>query len=329
MTLVDFLSPHPNAMWRLARQIGVRHAIVRCHPKDSGLNPPWDIEALRTIRDRLAGAGFTFAGLEGDQFDMTRIKLGLPGRDEDIECYRRMLHNMGELGIPLLCYNFFLRVDWHRTDNYHPARGGARVTRFRLSDLPATLTAYGEVSAEHMWENYRYFIQAVMPAAEAAGVRMGLHPDDPPIPRWRGLARIFSTPEAFLRAQELAPSPNNGVTFCQANFRLMTPAWQDWAARFAREKRIVFIHFRDVVGQAEDFAETFHDNGPTDPVVALRCYRDLGVDVPLRCDHVPTLDGEEPEHTGYGAYGRLFANGYVLGIMHTLGMAPREVVTAP
>ena len=152
------------------------------------------------IQTRFREAGFTLYGLEGDQFDMRRIKLGLEGRDEDLERYCQMLRNMGELQIPLLCYNFMAGIGWHRTHGDVPTRGGALTSRFDIADVPKSLTEAGEISEERIWDNYACFIQHVMPVAEQAGVRMGMHPDDPPLPVLRGLARILYKPENFERA---------------------------------------------------------------------------------------------------------------------------------
>ncbi|MFA7004724.1 MAG: mannonate dehydratase, partial [Verrucomicrobiia bacterium] len=215
MKLADFLPARPNVQWQLARQMDVRHAICKCAPELTGLKPPWDMDSLRTIQARFAEAGITLYGLEGDEFDMSRIKLGRDGRDEDIERYCQMLRNMGDLGIPLLCYNFMAGIGWHRTHGDVPTRGGALTSRFDVADVPASLTTAGEVSEERIWENYAYFIRRVMPVAEKAGVQMGMHPDDPPLPKLRGIARILYKPKNFERAMALAPSPNNGVTFCQ------------------------------------------------------------------------------------------------------------------
>lgn len=321
MILTEFLPPQPHVLWQLSRQLGVTHAIVKCAPELTGMNPPWDRDVLASISRAFAEAGLTIHGLEGDQFDMSRIKLGLPGRDEDIEKYCRMLRNMGELGIGLLCYNFMAQIGWARSRSDEPGRGGALATRFRLSDMP-TITTAGRISAEQLWENYAYFLRAVMPAAERAGVTMGLHPDDPPLPELGGVARIFGSVEAFERAYTIAPSPRNGVTFCQANFKLM-PSVNDLASAARRlAPRIAFVHIRDVRGTAEDFVETFHDEGPTDMPAMFRLYHQLGFKGPLRCDHVPTMAGENTNDPnfipGYGTLGRLFALGYFKGILQTL-----------
>lgn len=319
MILCDFLPPRRDRSWDYARQVGVTHAIVRCHPRDTGLPPPYDSEALRAVQRAFAEAGLTVLGLEGDAFDMRRIKLGLDGRDEDLARYRQMLANMGELGIPLLCYNFMATIGWCRTHPHVPTRGGALTNRFQLSALePNPVAAAERVSAEQLWDNYAYFLRAVLPAAEAAGVTLGLHPDDPPVSPLRGVARIFISPDAFGKAMALSASPSHRITFCQANFRLMGGDLAETARRFA--DRIAFVHFRDVEGTAADFTETFHDAGPTDMAAMLRLYHDLGFRGPIRVDHVPALAGEADLPHGYAYLGRLFALGYMKGILDAAGI---------
>jgi mannonate dehydratase len=323
MIVAEYLPPRSHVLWQLARQMGIRHAIVNAKPQRTGLNPPWDIDALRQVQREFAEAGLTVHGLEGDQFDMSRIKLGLAGRDEDIERYCRMLCNMGELGIPLLCYNFMAQIGWFRSSVGVAGRGGALVSQFDLKEMPPSPTEAGEVPADRIWENYRYFIQHIIPEAQKAGVRMALHPDDPPLPSLRGIGRIFSTPEAFERAYSLAPSPSNGVTFCRANFKLMGADLPAWIRRFAAQRRLFFLHLRDVRGTAEHFVEVFHDEAAAELLDTLRACREAGFDGPLRCDHVPTMAGEMNGEPGYGTLGRLFAVGYILGLMDALGI-PRE-----
>ncbi|MBO7684058.1 MAG: mannonate dehydratase [Kiritimatiellae bacterium] len=203
------------------------------------------------------------------------------------------------------------------------------------------------ISHEQVWANYEYFIKAVMPTAEKCGVRMALHPDDPCLDSLGGYARIFGSIEAYDRAYALYPSPSNAVTFCQANFKLMLgngergtvlatknakntktlrplrplrqkiETLEDVARHFG--KRIAFIHVRDVEGDKTDFTELFHDQGTTDQFALMRTYRELGLDVPLRGDHVPEMAYDReltPEGTpGYFTLGRLFANGYLKALM--------------
>lgn len=227
--------------------------------------------------------------------------------------YCELLESMGALGIKLLCYNFMVGTGWART-GVREGRGGARATYFSLA---ATPSAPLKLTAEQVWANYEHFITRVMPVAERAGVRMGLHPDDPCLPELGGYARIFGSVEAYDRAYALYPSPSNAVTFCQANFKLMGVDLKETARHFG--KRIAFIHVRDVDGTKEDFTELFHDQGTTDQFALMRVYRALGLDVPVRGDHVPEMEGDrrltEDCIPGYFTLGRLFANGYLKALL--------------
>lgn len=321
MVIAEFLPATPSRLWELSAQMGVRHAICKCAPELTGLKAPDDLDSLRIIHERFAERGFALIGLEGDEFDMQRIKLGLPGREEDAERYCRMLENMGRLDIPLLCYNFMAGIGWHRSKADFPLRGGALTSQFDLRDMPGSLTEYGHVEAERMWDNYAWFIEQVMPTAEASGVRMGLHPDDPPVAELRGIARIMNSPEGIRRAMALSNSPSHGITYCQANFQLLGDTNRSLLREFSN--RIMFVHFRDVEGTAESFHETFHDNGPTDMPGMIRLYQNIGFDGPIRVDHVPTMAGEGNENPGYAMLGRLFAIGYLKGILDTLSSSIR------
>jgi mannonate dehydratase len=328
MTIAEFLPARPHPLWKMCLQIGVRHAIVKCAPELTGRPAPDDRDALAAIVKEFGGGGFVVAGLEGDQFDMSRIKLGLDGRDDDLERYQRMLANMGEFGIRLLCYNFMAGVGWYRSGSVS-GRGGALCTRFRAADAPAT-TPLGRVEPGRLWENYEYFLRAVLPEARRHGIRMGLHPDDPPLPSLSGIARIFGTVDAFDRAYHLAPEFANAITFCQANFKLMGCNLAEAVRHLG--SRIAFVHVRDVRGTASDFVELFHDEMEIDQAALFLLYRELGLDVPLRCDHVPTLHGDERhgDHIpGYGTLGRLFAIGYLKGLLEALDRLPGFKLAKP
>lgn len=319
MKLALLLPALPDRKWTLARQVGVNYAITKAAPELTKMLPPWDFESLLKIKTRFADAGFNLYGLEGDEFDMTRIKLGLPGRDEDIEKYRAMLYNMGALGIRLLCFNFMAKIGWFRTSVSTPERGGALSSSFDYDLVRgAPATDVGVISEAQLWDNLSYFLRAVVPVAEEAGVQLGMHPDDPPVSPLRGVGRILTSAAAFDRAMAICPSPNFGVTFCQATFLAMGEDVPALARRWG--EKIFFVHFRDVRGTAEKFVETFHDNGPTDMPARLRLYHEIGFDGPIRPDHAPTMEGEDNQTPGYEILGRLFAIGYMKGIMHTLNI---------
>ena len=191
----------------------------------------------------------------------------------------------------------------------------------------------GVISAEQVWDNYAYFIERVGPVAAEHGVKMGLHPDDPPLASIRGVGRIFGTVAGFDRALALLDTPTHGVTFCQATFGLIHDDVPALAKRWGQAGRIPFVHWRDVVGTAENFHEVFHDDGPTDMGALLKTYDDAGLDAFLRVDHVPAMEGEHVTNSalatstagsalavGYETMGRLFAVGYLKGLLRGQGI---------
>ena len=149
MKLGLMLPVKPDIRWVLARQVGVEYAITKAAPELSGQLPPWDFESLHSVKTRFAEQGFQLWALEGDEFDMSRIKLGLPGRDEDIEHYCMMLRNMGRLEIPLLCLNFMAGVGWYRTRVDLPERGGALTSEFDRAAMPPEPEL--KLSHEELW----------------------------------------------------------------------------------------------------------------------------------------------------------------------------------
>ncbi|MCQ2184840.1 MAG: mannonate dehydratase [Bacteroidales bacterium] len=313
-----FLSDKPDIKWMLCRQMGVKYAVAKLSPELTGKKPIWDFPTLEAAKASFADNGFDLIALEGDQFDMTRIKLGLPGREDDARHYRQMLRNMGRLGITTLCYNF-MQTGWFRTSIDLKERGGALVTGFDAADaalLPRK--EYAPVTAEKVWDNYKWFIREVLPAAEDAGVRMGLHPDDPPVPSVEGVERVFINPEAIDRALSLSDSISHALTFCQGTYVTMGA---DIPALFHKWRdRVAFVHIRDVVGTPEHFHETFHDNGPTDMPAMFRMYADEGFCGIIRSDHVPTMAGESNDNPSYSMNGNIFGIGYIKGIMDALNI---------
>ena len=151
-----------------------------------------------------------------------------------------------------------------------------------------------------------------MPVAEKVGVKLAMHPDDPPLSPIRGIGRIMRSIENFQRLIDLRPSPMNGITLCQGNFTLMTDDLPRVIHQFG--EKIFFVHFRDVKGTPEHFEETWHDAGKTDMLACMRTYREIGFDGVLRPDHVPTVEGDSNDNAGYSAFGRLYAIGYIRGL---------------
>ena len=312
--LAEYLPPFPNLTWTLARQAGVTHAVSQV-PPDGPEGLGWDFLPLLRMKNRFADFGLTLEVIETGFPWLHNGKLGRPGRDEEIDRCCALLRNLGAVGVPVVCWNFMAVFNWTRTSTTTPTRGGALVTSYDHALMRnAPPTEAGEVSDDQLWESLAYVMERIVPVAEKAGVRLALHPDDPPISPIRGVARILRSPEAMRRAIDLAPSPNNGVTFCQGTFAAMNADIPQEICAFGERGAIHFVHFRDVRGTPEKFVETFHDDGQTDMAEAMRTYRTIGFAGPMRPDHVPTMAGEENLTPGYDVLGRLFAVGYIRGL---------------
>lgn len=318
MRLTDYLLSYESREWAYARQVGVRYAAGRM-PDGHMDETAASYDLLKAMKDRYTAGGFELKVIEPAPLNQ-KIKQNLPGRDEEIENMRTLIRNMGKLGIEVLCYNFATHFNWSRTDTGIIERGGALVTGYDHSKIDHNqITEAGIVKADQLWENLEYLQKAIVPVAEESGVKLAIHPDDPPVEHIQNVARILNTPKAMERAVNLYPSENMGITMCQGTFVEMGCDIYDTIAHFASKNKIFNIHFRDTVGNQFKFHETFHDNGPTDMAECVRLYETLCPDAFVRVDHVPTMAGEENAKPGYGSVGRLYAIGYLKGLMEMVG----------
>jgi len=346
MRLATVLTPMSDENLTLAAQCGVTDVVGRY----SGTS----LDELLRLRERIESFGMRLATIEG-YLPIENLKLGRDDGTE-LAAMKTLLGNMGRAGVKILCYNFMAGSDWVRTKLDVRERGGAKVTAFSLAeveramslnqsgphapreDQPNTRTRSGECSAadsrsafvsrsetatlksgdaltaDELWRNLERFLRELVPVAEAAGVTMCMHPDDPPLTELLGKARIMNSVENFERLADLVPSPSNAVCFCQGTFAAMGVDIPAAIRRLGRH--VQYVHFRDVRGTRDNFVETFHDNGSTDMAAAIRAYRDIGFTGPMRPDHVPQLYGEDDGEPGYTMLGRLFAYGYMRGLMH-------------
>ena len=316
--IAEVFMPHQEQLWRMVLQCGV-NTVVAGMDFSRGLDVPaeelpWSYSSLHRLKSAYEAVGFRVAVLESRP-PMEKVKLGLPGRDEQIATVCDLLRNMGRVGIPVYCYEWMPVFNWLRTSMTIPSRGGALVTGFDYSLMAnEPLTEYGVVTEERLWENLEYFLRRVVPVAEEANVKLAMHPDDPPLSGVRGLGRIMRSIDNYQRLIDLVPSPLNGITLCQGNFALMTDDLPAAIHHFGRQNKIFFVHFRDVRGHVKNFVETFHDDGQTDMAACMRAYRDIGYEGVCRPDHVPTMSGDSNDHAGYSSIGRLFAIGYLKGL---------------
>jgi mannonate dehydratase len=318
MRLALHLRPWPNEMWYLGAQMGVTDAVTGVPSAGPGAPRHWDFLSLVQLRQQFADTGLNATVIE-DSPPMEKIRLGVEGREEEFENIAEFITNMGAAGFRVWCYNWMVAFNWLRTSVATPVRGGAVTTSYDhafMKDAPPTPT--GLVSEEQLWDSYAWFIERIVPIAKSANVSLALHPDDPPLSPIRGVARIMSSVENFERALSLHDDPHHAITFCQGNFRLMTDDIPKTIRHFGATGRVPFVHFRDTLGTPEKFRETFHDDGPTDMLEAMATYKEVGFDGPMRPDHVPTLYGEPNDPPGYTTRGRLYAIGYMRGLLEAV-----------
>lgn len=314
MKLAEVLGTHETPMWALSKQMGVDYAVAGLPQETDGMKP-WDYVNLLRMKQRFENFGLKVEVIEARP-PANKIKLGLPGRDEEIATVQELIRNMGALGIPVWCYDFMAEFNWFRTSTSTRTRGGALVSSYDHSLMEnAPFTENAPVSEDQLWTNLEYYLKAIVPVAEEAGVQLALHPDDPPISPIRGVSRILTSAEALDRAIHLVPSEMSGVTLCQGTLATAGDDIPATIKRFADQNKLFFVHFRDVRGTAEKFEETFHDDGKTDMLEAMMTYAKVGFHGPARPDHVPTMSGENNSNPGYESLGRLFAVGYIKGLM--------------
>lgn len=308
--------PTPRHLALLA-ELGVAHAV---HYDMHGL--PDDRPSLVAIKRLYENAGLSWKISEsGPAID--RIVLGLDGWQEQLAAWCRTLPLLGELGVEVIAYNFMPQLGDDamvvRTSLDARTRGGALTSRFRAADLQSDAFARfaRPLPAEAMWSQLERFLEAVLPVAERAGVRLAIHPDDPPYGPICRYDRIMGSPDDFERLFALSSSPSNAMTFCVGCFAEQGSDIPDLVRRFST--RIGFVHVRDVRGTLTDFIETFPDDGKTDLLAVFRQLRHAGYMGYIRSDHAPLLATDEAgKNDGYAMQGHIFAIGYLRGLIHAV-----------
>ena len=258
-------SDSDEAAMRRIKQLGVDHVLT------GGPPIPWQESQLRALIDRLKTGGLTLGNLMIGGFIDTIY--GRPGRDQEIEKVRQSIRAAGRAGLPVIEYNFYA----HRAvEGYYEetGRGGAGLTAFdydRVKDLPP-LPAEGVHTLDEMWTNVTYFLKAVVPVADEAGVRLALHPNDPPAPISRGSGQIMGTVDGWKRLVDIVPSPANGITFDCGVTREMGADPVEVCRYFGARDRINHVHFRNVRVRVpyEKYTEVFLDEGQIDMFAVMK-----------------------------------------------------------
>lgn len=309
MILTDYFRSEHDICWDFAKQCGVENGVIRL-PETADFDIT-DISHWRTVYKRFTDFGIKPIVIEPMPNELhDHIKVGDNMRDECIEKIIKMLKIMDKLDIRAICFNFMAHIGWLRTSSDICERGGALVTGFDIADFKPTAA---KITERELWDNYTYFIKAVIPYAEKYNIDLALHPDDPPLAKLGDVSRIMISAENIDKAINTVRSPKLGITMCQATYAMMGEDLYEVIPHFA--DKIKFIHFRNAVGNKTKFHETFHDNGSLEMARLIKLYKSLGLNVPIRVDHVPTMAGENTVNAGYDALGRLYAIGYLKGIL--------------
>ena len=311
MRLSMILTPFSEENLQLAAQIGVEEIVL--------VYPGPEKDSLIKAKRMVDSFGMRLTHIER-KLPHDQIVHNLSGRDGQVEKIKSLIRDMGDLGLEVLCYNWMPSEDWCRTTKLNPERGGSYTTGFDHGADQRTITdADGapetKTSAKELWENLERFLDQVLPVAEEAKVKLAIHPDDPPLPEFWGNEQIITSVEAMERVTELAPSPSNGICFCTGS---LGPTGKDLVAgiRILKE-HIHFVHLRNTTGDAGSFRETWHDNGDLDLPSIVRALKEIGYDGTIRPDHVPSMLGDSNEAPGYEMQGRLYAAGYIRGLMQS------------
>ena len=315
---------------------------------DVPVGDPWPLDEIERLAETVADAGMTLSVIESVPVHED-IKLGKPSATRLLDNFAESVRNMGAAGVGVLCYNFMPIFDWTRTELSLRLDDGSTalaydhdaLAKIDLSrgtrDLPGWATAYDapslsgllaeykEVSDEQLWENLSRFLEHVIPVAEESGVRLAIHPDDPPWPIF-GIPRVITSESAIDRLLQIVDSPANGITFCTGSLGASPdndlPAM---ARKFGERGRIVFAHCRNVRRTGKKaFNEAPHpgEYGDVDMLEVLRALVETGFDGPMRPDHGRMIWGEEGR-PGYGLYDRALGATYLYGMWEALRSVTR------
>ena len=275
-------------------------------PDDPRGNPAMDLSSPDAITAFFKKAKATVAAHGMDlrtvlaTSGFAEIKCGIAGRDEKIAYLQNVIQAMGAAGIPIMAYNFKLILSKYLRSAPTPGRGMSTYISFDYDDYlkkPAP-PVNPPISEAQMWDNIAYFLKAVIPVAEKSGVRLALHPDDPPMPHGlpplAGAAHIASSFEQYQKIFDIVPSRSNGMLFCQGCVKEMQGMnVYDAIRHMGALDKIVMVHFRNVRGSFPKFQETFVDNGDVDMVRAMQAYHDIGFKGPFSLDHSPMFPGAQ------------------------------------
>ncbi len=253
--------------------------------------------------------------------NMEEVTLNLPGRDQKIEEYKAYLRNLSKAGIYYTTYAHMGNGIWSTARETTRGNASARAFDQQKAEkgdwggksFKGPLTHGRVYTPQEIWDNYTYFIKAVTPVAEAEGIRIGIHPDDPPVPELGGVPRcIFSSFAGYKRALEIAGSPNVGVCLCVGCWleggKLMGKSVVDTIHYFGKQDKLFKVHFRNVNEPLPHFVETFMDNGYMSMYKVMKALCEVRFNGVIIADHIPAM-------VGGGRVGTAYSIGYMKALL--------------
>jgi mannonate dehydratase len=337
--LATFALPTDERL-RFMKQLGVDDTIIwgntfrapsALAPGAASGPPELTFKELITLRNRIEAHGLRFFAIENVPLSFyDKIILGLPGKEVQIEHMKNTVRAMGRVGIPILGYNWIVSGVW-RTSFSYELRGGAKGTGFDLRDVAGAPNTHGrDYSEQEIWDNYAWFLDQILPVAEAEGVSLALHPNDPPVEKIGGFPFLFRDLATFKKGMEIHPSPNHGLIYCLGNWCEMGAPLLETIRYWGEQKKLFYVHFQAVTGKVPTFHETFIDTADYDAYEILTAFNDAGCNGVMIPGHVPQMEGDiewrTPESAQYTPYNhpmggfraRAYTIGYLKGMLHAL-----------
>jgi mannonate dehydratase len=323
------------------RQIPGMHGIVSA-VYDVPVGEVWPVDKIQALKAKVEAHDLALDVIESVPVHED-IKLGKPSRAPLIANYQQTIRNLGACGIKVICYNFMPVFDWTRTSLAKVLPDGSTTLTFstqevdaidvskgislpgwdasyKAGELQGLLAEYAQVDEEKLWDNLGYFLKAIVPVAEQSGIKMAIHPDDPPRPIF-GLPRIVKNRDDLARLLGIVDSPANGLTLCSGSLGAGPKNNVEALVReFGGLGRIHFAHLRNVkVNEAGDFEETAHKSecGSLDMAAIVKAYHDVGYQGYARPDHGRMIWGETGK-PGYGLYDRALGAVYLNGLWEAM-----------
>lgn len=285
----------------------------------------WTLDELSGLKKRVNDSGLELEAIENlDPAHWYDVLLDGPRKQQQLENLKTLIRNMGKAGIPVLGYNFSLAGVAGRTKRPY-ARGGAMSVGMDGADqtpIPngmvwnmtydpaAPAGTVRSATTDELWQRLKDFLDAVVPVAEEAGVTLAAHPDDPPVPVLRGQPRLVYQPRLYQKLIDLRPSVRNGLEFCVGSLAEMTEGdIYDVVEHYSGQRKVVYVHLRNVHGKAPYYRETFVDDGDVDVRRVVGILRKNGFDGVIVPDHTPQMACGAPWHAGMA-----FALGYLRAV---------------